>query len=225
MFHVVTAGPLLARGRRGASPACCSRAISRWCRTARATGWSASRASPAASCSTSPASRSASATRSSATAAAARPRRSSAASVRFDHPAAQQLIRLLPRLISVEAWSSPEMEWIQSTLRFMAAEARELRARRRDGHHAPGRHPGDPGHPLLDRAGPGRADRVAGRAARPADRPRHRADPPRPGARLDGGLAGGRGRDVALGVRRALHASWSASRPCTTSRAGRCTPR
>jgi AraC-like DNA-binding protein len=47
--------------------------------------------------------------------------------VRFDHPAAQQVIRLLPRMIGVDAWSSPEMEWIQSTLRFMAAEARELR--------------------------------------------------------------------------------------------------
>ena len=48
--------------------------------------------------------------------------------VRFDHPAAHHLIRLLPRLISVDVWSSSEMEWIQSTLRFMAAEARELRA-------------------------------------------------------------------------------------------------
>lgn len=48
--------------------------------------------------------------------------------VRFDHPAALNLIQLLPRQINVDAWSSPEMEWIQSTLRFMAAEARELRA-------------------------------------------------------------------------------------------------
>jgi len=48
--------------------------------------------------------------------------------VRFDHPAAHHLIRLLPKLIRVDAWDSPEMEWIQSTLRFMAAEARELRA-------------------------------------------------------------------------------------------------
>ena len=48
--------------------------------------------------------------------------------VRFDNPAARHLIKLLPGLISVDAWSSPEMEWIQSTLRFMAAEARELRA-------------------------------------------------------------------------------------------------
>jgi AraC-like DNA-binding protein len=47
--------------------------------------------------------------------------------VRFDHPAAQQLVRLLPRLIALDAWSSPEMEWMQSTLRFMAAEARALR--------------------------------------------------------------------------------------------------
>jgi AraC-like DNA-binding protein len=47
--------------------------------------------------------------------------------VRFDHPAAQQLVSLLPRVISVEAWNSPETEWIASTLRFMAAEAREPR--------------------------------------------------------------------------------------------------
>jgi AraC-like DNA-binding protein len=47
--------------------------------------------------------------------------------VRFEHPAAHGLIGLLPKLINVDAWTSPEMEWIQSTLRFMAAEARELR--------------------------------------------------------------------------------------------------
>ncbi len=45
----------------------------------------------------------------------------------FDHPAAHQLIALLPRMIIVEAWNSPHMNWIQSTLRVMAAEARELR--------------------------------------------------------------------------------------------------
>ncbi len=48
--------------------------------------------------------------------------------VRFDHPAADHLKRLLPKLISVDVWNSPEMEWLQSTLRFMAAEAQELRA-------------------------------------------------------------------------------------------------
>ena len=47
--------------------------------------------------------------------------------VRFDHPAAHQLIRLLPRVIRIEASNSPEMEWIQSTLRLMAAESRDLR--------------------------------------------------------------------------------------------------
>jgi len=47
--------------------------------------------------------------------------------VRFDHPAAHHLVTLLPRMITVEAWVSPETDWIQSTLRFMAAEARELR--------------------------------------------------------------------------------------------------
>lgn len=43
--------------------------------------------------------------------------------VRFDHPAAHQLIRLLPQVICVDTWESPETEWIQSTLRFIAAEA------------------------------------------------------------------------------------------------------
>ena len=47
--------------------------------------------------------------------------------VRFDHPAARHLVSLLPRMIGVEATSSPQTEWIQSTLRFMAAEAKELR--------------------------------------------------------------------------------------------------
>lgn len=46
--------------------------------------------------------------------------------VRFDHPAAHQLVRFLPKLISVEAWQSPQMEWVQSTLRLMAAEAESI---------------------------------------------------------------------------------------------------
>ena len=48
-------------------------------------------------------------------------------SVRFDHPAARHLIDLLPGLIHVEAADSPQMEWVQSTIRFIAAEAKELR--------------------------------------------------------------------------------------------------
>ncbi|MCW5568651.1 MAG: AraC family transcriptional regulator [Dokdonella sp.] len=47
--------------------------------------------------------------------------------VRFDHPAAHRLVKLLPRVISLEAWTSPHTEWIQSLLRLMAVEARQLR--------------------------------------------------------------------------------------------------
>jgi AraC-like DNA-binding protein len=45
----------------------------------------------------------------------------------FEDPAAYHLISLLPKWITVDAWNSPQMEWIQSTLRMMAAEAKELR--------------------------------------------------------------------------------------------------
>jgi len=49
--------------------------------------------------------------------------------VRFDDPTAQQLLQLLPPLIAVNAWeNAPETEWIQSTLRLMADEARAPRA-------------------------------------------------------------------------------------------------
>jgi AraC-like DNA-binding protein len=47
--------------------------------------------------------------------------------VRFDHPAAHHLVGLLPRVIGIDAAASPQLEWLQSTLRVMAAEARELR--------------------------------------------------------------------------------------------------
>lgn len=49
------------------------------------------------------------------------------AAVQFDHAAAHRLIKLLPKAISVEASRSPQLDWIQSTLRLMAAEAGELR--------------------------------------------------------------------------------------------------
>lgn len=42
---------------------------------------------------------------------------------RFDHPAARELVRLLPRLVRVQAWSSPQAEWMQSTLRLMTSES------------------------------------------------------------------------------------------------------
>jgi AraC-like DNA-binding protein len=50
--------------------------------------------------------------------------------VRFDHPAAHHLVKVLPRVIHVEAAASPHLamtDWMQSTLRLMAAEAKELR--------------------------------------------------------------------------------------------------
>lgn len=48
--------------------------------------------------------------------------------VTFDHPAGRNLTNLLPGIIHVEAsMSSLRMEWMQSTLRLMAAEAGALR--------------------------------------------------------------------------------------------------
>ncbi len=50
--------------------------------------------------------------------------------VRFDHPAAHHLIEVLPKLIHVESASSSHLamaDWMQSTLRLMALEAKELR--------------------------------------------------------------------------------------------------
>ena len=46
--------------------------------------------------------------------------------VRFEHPAAERLVQLLPQVIHIEASSSPHMDWINSMLRFMAAEAGQL---------------------------------------------------------------------------------------------------
>ena len=47
--------------------------------------------------------------------------------VRFDHPAAGNLVAILPDIIHLEAASSLHLDWMQSLLRLMAAEARELR--------------------------------------------------------------------------------------------------
>lgn len=47
--------------------------------------------------------------------------------VRFDHIAGQQLIAQLPRVLQIDAWAEEEDNWLQSTLRFIAREARELR--------------------------------------------------------------------------------------------------
>jgi AraC-like DNA-binding protein len=47
--------------------------------------------------------------------------------VRFDHLAGQQLVALLPRVLQIDSWAEEEDCWLQSTLRFIAHEARELR--------------------------------------------------------------------------------------------------
>ena len=47
--------------------------------------------------------------------------------VRFDHPSAHNLVAMLPPLIEVEGSNSAQPDWLQGTLRLMAAEARELR--------------------------------------------------------------------------------------------------
>jgi AraC-like DNA-binding protein len=47
--------------------------------------------------------------------------------VRFDHPAAGSLVASLPEIIHVGGGGAADSEWLQSALRLMAVEARELR--------------------------------------------------------------------------------------------------
>jgi AraC-like DNA-binding protein len=47
--------------------------------------------------------------------------------VRFDHVAGQQLVALLPKVLQIDTWEEEEGGWLQSTLRFIVREARELR--------------------------------------------------------------------------------------------------
>jgi AraC-like DNA-binding protein len=47
--------------------------------------------------------------------------------VRFDHPAARNLVEVLPAAIHLEAAGSAQPDWMQATLRLMAVEARERR--------------------------------------------------------------------------------------------------
>lgn len=47
--------------------------------------------------------------------------------VRFEHAAAANLIGVLPKMLHIESGASAQGEWVQSTLRYMAAEARTLR--------------------------------------------------------------------------------------------------
>jgi len=47
--------------------------------------------------------------------------------VSFDQVAGQQLIAQLPKVLQIDAWDDEDDSWLQSTLRFIAREARELR--------------------------------------------------------------------------------------------------
>lgn len=46
--------------------------------------------------------------------------------VRFDHPAARRVVRMLPEIIVIEA-TAPGNDWILSTVRFMIAEAQAMK--------------------------------------------------------------------------------------------------
>ena len=47
--------------------------------------------------------------------------------VSFDHVAGKQLIAQLPRVLQIDTWDDEEGSWLQSTLRYITREARELR--------------------------------------------------------------------------------------------------
>jgi len=47
--------------------------------------------------------------------------------VRFDHPVAAKFVSMLPNLIHIDVWSESESHWLQSTIRFLADEAKSLR--------------------------------------------------------------------------------------------------
>ncbi|PJI47343.1 MAG: AraC family transcriptional regulator [Pseudomonas sp.] len=47
--------------------------------------------------------------------------------VRFDHPAALQLVRLLPRVLEAQVRDPGQRDWLMSTLRLMESEARAMR--------------------------------------------------------------------------------------------------
>jgi len=47
--------------------------------------------------------------------------------VRFDDVAAQHLVKLLPDIIQIDGWDDDAGGWLQSTLRFIASEAAQLK--------------------------------------------------------------------------------------------------
>ena len=125
--------------------------------------------------------------------------------IRFDHPAARNLIEILPDVIYIGAADTPRASWMQSVFRLMAAEAREfqpggeavitrladilvIQAIRAWIETAPAAQTGWLG---------ALQDRQIGRALALIHR--------EPARRVDGRVARERAGDVALRVRRALH--------------------
>ncbi|HEX6686680.1 MAG TPA: AraC family transcriptional regulator [Candidatus Limnocylindrales bacterium] len=47
--------------------------------------------------------------------------------MRIDHAAAHRLVRLLPKVLHVDAWQTDDSSWLHSTLRFITGEARTPR--------------------------------------------------------------------------------------------------
>ena len=54
------------------------------------------------------------------------PTRMMCGAVRFDHPAARNLVALLPEIIYLDAAGTPDLIWMQSTLALMAAETKRM---------------------------------------------------------------------------------------------------
>jgi AraC-like DNA-binding protein len=55
------------------------------------------------------------------------PTRMMCGAVRFDHPAARNLVALLPEVIAVDGAGTPDVMWMQGTLALIAAETRQPR--------------------------------------------------------------------------------------------------
>ena len=204
-FHVLIAGDRPARDARRASPRSSPRASSRSCPAA--TGH-VLRSEPGAPRPGHPLAGARADRRPLRGAAPRRRRRADRAGVRRGAPRASRppatSSARCPRRSS-SARAPPGEEWIQSSLRLLAAEARHPRPggeaviTRLGGHH---RHPGPP---RVDGERPRRAHRLARSAARPVHRQGDRARARRPGPRLDRCVAGRRALDVTLRVRGALH--------------------
>ena len=212
MFHVVTSGRCVLGCEGLPRITSCSPAISRSCRTVPATGWRASLECAAAKLFDLPREQVSDRYEILRHGGGGAPTTVICGVVRFDHPAADRLVTPAAqrdrrrRVELARGGVDPEHAAIDGDRGQRAASWR------RDRDHAARRHPGHPGHPILDCERSSRPDRMARCASGQADRPRHCPRPSRTRASMDGRVAGERGRDVPLGICRALYgAGWRAS--------------